>query len=80
MDFLEYIIVTRTFHNFWECSSGYVETGNSACIDGATASHLLMNGTEREARTRMFNINSEGPLPSDSDAVTSCRGVCLAIT
>ena len=57
-----------------------METGNSACIDGATASHLLMNGTEREARTRMFNINSEGPLPSDSDAVTSCRGVCLAIT
>ena len=57
-----------------------METGNSACIDGATESHLLMNGTEREARTRMFNINSQAPLLSDSDAVSSCRGVCLAIT
>ena len=57
-----------------------MEVDNSACINGATPSHLLMNGTEREARTRMFNINSQSPLHSDDDAVSSCRGVCLAIT
>ena len=81
--FIEYkfIITTclyRTFHNFWECSSGYVETGNSACLDIPTESHLLMNGTEREARTRLFTINSQAPLSSSSnDAVSSCRGIIL---
>ena len=56
-----------------------MEIGNSACIDG-TPSHLLMNGTEREARTRMFNISSQAPLLSVNDAVSSCRGMCLATT
>lgn len=57
-----------------------MEIDNSACINGGTPSHLLMNGTEREARTRMFNINSQAPLLSDNDAVSSCRGVWLIIT
>ena len=68
---------TRTFHNFWECSSGHVEIGNTACVQGSTSSHLLMNGTEREARTRIFDISSSAPSHSNSDAVSSCRGMCI---
>ena len=70
------IFITRTFHNFWECSSGSVETGNTDCVQGSTSSHLLMDGTEREARTRIFNISSSALSHSNSDAVYSCRGAC----
>ena len=70
------IFITRTFHNFWECSSGNVETGNTDCVQGSTSSHLLMNGTEREARTRIFNISSSALSHSNSDTVYSCRGAC----
>lgn len=69
--------IARTIDNFWECSSGYVERGNSACIQFVTVSHLLMNATEREARTRVFNISSNQPSPSNSTVVSSCRGECL---
>ena len=53
-----------------------MEVGNTACVQGSTASHLLMNSTEREARTTVFDISSNAPLDSNSDAVSSCRGVC----
>ena len=38
---------------------------------------MLMNGTEREARTRLFNISShQTSLPiSSNDAISSCRGM-----
>ena len=53
-----------------------MEVGNTACMQGSAESHLLMNGTEREARTRVFDISSSAPSDSNSDAVSSCRGVC----
>ena len=56
-----------------------MESGNSACLQGGTASHLLMNGTEREARTRLFNISSTGLSPSNNNAVLTCRGMHLNI-
>ena len=56
-----------------------METDNFACIQDSTASHLLINGTEREARTRIFDISSSGPSPSSSDTISSCRGACLVM-
>ena len=53
-----------------------MEVGNTACMQGSAESHLLMNGTEREARTTVFDISSSTPSDSNSDAVSSCRGVC----
>ena len=54
-----------------------METGNTACVQGSTASHLLMNATEREARTRIFDISSSVLPHSNSDTVSSCRGMCV---
>ena len=67
------------FNNFWECHSGYVEKNNSDCLISPTASHLLMSGNEREARTRVFNISSNGisTINDNNDPVSSCRGMCL---
>ena len=56
-----------------------MEVGNTACVQGSTASHLLMNGTEREARTTVFDISSTTPSDSKIDAVSSCRGVCTCM-
>lgn len=79
--FFSLIIVIRTLHNFWECYSGYVEKGNSACLGRrATESHLLMNDTEREARTRVFNILSDQSLPVNNNPVLSCRGTSPEIS
>ncbi|XP_065912743.1 adhesion G protein-coupled receptor E3-like isoform X2 [Dysidea avara] len=62
-------------NRYWECYSGNIS--NTAATCSATELHLMMDGSEREARTRVFNITSS--IPPDSITITSstCRKCLL---
>ena len=69
VDMLYYRILNR----YWECYSGNISNTAATCSD--TELHLMMDGSEREARTRVFNITSS--IPPDSITITSstCRSM-----